>query len=63
MVFEREVPHPPEKVWRALTQSPLALVRMEQSGFRPEDEAGYQSASCGWQRFIGGLQRVVAGLD
>jgi hypothetical protein len=36
---------------------------MEQSGFRPEDEAGYQSASCGWQRFVGGLQRVVAGLD
>jgi uncharacterized protein YndB with AHSA1/START domain len=40
-----------------------ALVRMEQSGFRPEDEAGYQGASYGWQRFIGCLERVAAGLD
>jgi hypothetical protein len=31
------------------------LVRMEQSGFRPEDEAGYQGASYGWQRFLVGL--------
>jgi hypothetical protein len=38
------------------------LVRMEQSGFRPEDEAGYQGASYGWQRFVGGLERVLAGL-
>ena len=39
------------------------LVRMEQSGFRPEDEAGYQGASYGWQRFIGDLERVVGGLE
>jgi hypothetical protein len=38
------------------------LVRMEQSGFRPEDEANYQGANYGWQRFIGGLERVAAGL-
>jgi hypothetical protein len=36
---------------------------MEQSGFRPAEEANYQGASYGWQRFIGGLERVVAGLD
>jgi|SRR6516162_8905612 len=30
------------------------LVRMEQSGFRPEDEANCQGASYGWQRYIGG---------
>jgi uncharacterized protein YndB with AHSA1/START domain len=23
LVVEREMPHPPEKVWRALTQGPL----------------------------------------
>ena len=23
LVIEREMPHPPEKVWRALTQRPL----------------------------------------
>jgi len=38
-------------------------VRMEQSGFRPEDEANYQGASYGWQRYIGGLERVAAELD
>jgi hypothetical protein len=31
-------------------------------GFRPEDEANYQGASYGWQRYIGGLERVAAGL-
>jgi uncharacterized protein YndB with AHSA1/START domain len=31
------------------------LVRMEQSGFRPEEEANYQGASYGWQRYIAGL--------
>ncbi len=39
------------------------LVRVEQSGFRPEDEAGYQGAIYGWQHFVGGLERVTAGLD
>jgi uncharacterized protein YndB with AHSA1/START domain len=38
------------------------LVRMEQSGFRPEEEANYQGANYGWQRYIGGLERVAAGL-
>ena len=136
LVVEREMAHPPEKIWRALTQGPLieewlmkndfqpvvghrftlratpmphwngvtdcevlvveppkrlayrwnasgdeaanglktvvtwtlaptksgTHVRMEQSGFRPEEEANYQGASCGWRRFIGGLECVVAGL-
>ena len=130
LVIERELPHPPEKVWRALTQGPLiqewlmandfqplvghqfkfrstpmpnwngvidcevlavepnqklsyswsslglmsvvvwtlvatsggTLLRMEQSGFRPDQEAAYQGANYGWQKFIGNLERVVAGL-
>jgi uncharacterized protein YndB with AHSA1/START domain len=130
LVIEKELPHPPEKIWRALTQGPLikewlmdndfqpvvghrfnfrstpvpnwngvidcevlvvepnrklsyswgslglesvvvwtlvateggTLVRMEQSGFRPEQEANYRGAKYGWQKFIGGLERVVAGL-
>jgi uncharacterized protein YndB with AHSA1/START domain len=37
-------------------------LRMEQSGFRPEDEANYQGAGYGWQRFVAGLERVTAGL-
>jgi len=136
IIIEREMPHPPERVWRALTQGALieewlmendfqpvvghrfnfratpmphwngivdcqvlvvepnqrlsyswnasgeeaasglktlviwtltptkgdVLLRMEQLGFRPEDEANYQGASYGWQRYIGGLERVAAGL-
>ncbi len=136
LIVEREMPHPPEKVWRALTQGALieewlmksdfqpvvghkfsfraapvahwngvtdcevlivepnrrlaytwkasgeeaahgiktvvtwtltptktgVLLRMEQSGFRPEDENNFQGANYGWQRFLGGLERVVAAL-
>ena len=136
VVVERVMPHPAEKIWRALTQGPLieewlmkndfqpvaghrfnfrappmqhwngvtdcqvlvvepnerlsyswnasgdeaakglktvvtwtltptqggTHVRMEQSGFRPEEEANYRGASCGWARFIDGLQRVTAAL-
>ena len=36
------------------------LVRMEQSGFRPDQDANYQGATYGWQKFLGGLERVVA---
>ncbi|HEX5325971.1 MAG TPA: SRPBCC domain-containing protein [Acetobacteraceae bacterium] len=38
------------------------LVRMEQSGFRPQDETNYQGASYGWQRYLAGLERVASGL-
>jgi uncharacterized protein YndB with AHSA1/START domain len=130
LVIERELPHPPEKVWRALTQGPLVkewlmdndlqpvvghrftfrstpvpkwdgviesevlvvepneklsyrwnsmglesvvawtlvptgggtLVRMEHSGFPTDKDAAYKGANYGWQKFIGGLERVVAGL-
>jgi len=131
VIVEKEFPHPPEKVWRALTESSLieqwlmkndfqpvtghsfnlrmepmpnwngvidcqvlavehcktlsytwgALgmesvvmftltptaggthVRMEHSGFRPDQEANYKGAQYGWQKFIGGLERVIAGLE
>lgn len=137
VVVERVVPHPPEKVWRALTEGPLmeqwlmandfrpvvghrfrlrttpmpqwngvvdsevlvvepherlayrwdasvggpentlktvvtwtltpaeggVLVRMEQSGFRADQEANYRGAGHGWRRFLEGLERVVATLD
>lgn len=131
LVIEKEMPHPLEKVWRALTQGPLlkewlmdndfqpvvghkfqfrskpvpnwnglidcevlvvepnkklsyswgtlglgtivvwtlvatnggTLVRMEHSGFGPDQEANYKGAKYGWQKFIGALERVVAGLQ
>lgn len=130
VVIEREMPYPPEKIWRALTEGALikewlldndfqpvvghrfnfrappmpqwngvidcevlviepnkkvsyswgsmglesvvvftlaatksgTQVRMEQSGFRPDQEAAYKGANYGWQNFIGALERVVAGL-
>jgi uncharacterized protein YndB with AHSA1/START domain len=130
LVIDREMPHPPEKIWRALTERPLieewlmsndfqpvvghrftfratpapnwngiidsqvlevepnsrlsyswgALglgsvvtwtltpteggthVRMEQTGFGPDQDAAYKGASYGWRKFIGNLERVVGGL-
>ena len=131
LVIEREMPYPPEKIWRALTEGALVkewlmdndflpvvghqfsfratpvanwngvidcevqvvepnkklsytwgslglgtvvvwtltptsagtLLRMEQSGFQPEQKAAYGGAKYGWQKFIGNLERVVAGLE
>ncbi|MGA9867213.1 MAG: SRPBCC domain-containing protein [Acetobacteraceae bacterium] len=48
--------------WTLTPTKSGVLLRMEQSGFRPEDEHNFQGAKYGWQRFIGGLERVVAGL-
>jgi uncharacterized protein YndB with AHSA1/START domain len=131
LVIEREVPHPPEKVWRALTEGQLisewlmkndfqavvghrfsfraapvqnwngviecqvlvvepnsrlsyswgtlgvetavtwtlkptaggTQLRMEQSGFGPDQTANYNGARYGWTKFIGNLERVVGGLS
>ena len=49
--------------WTLVATSSGTLVRMEQSGFRPDQEANYRGANYGWQKFIGGLERVVAGLQ
>ena len=130
IVIERVFPHQPEKVWRALTETPLIAqwlmnndfepvagrkfqfrsepvpnwdgvidcevlvvdplkrlsyswsalgldslvlwtltpaeggthVRMEHSGFRPDQQAAYKGATYGWQHFFGGLERVLGGL-
>ena len=131
LVIEREMAHPPEKVWRALTEGRLieewlmtndfqpvvghrfsfraapvpnwngvidsevlevepnsrlayswgtlglasvvtwtltpteggTHLRMEQSGFGPDQNANYKGATYGWNRFIGNLERVVGGLN
>jgi uncharacterized protein YndB with AHSA1/START domain len=136
IVVEREMPHPPEKIWRALTSAPLiaewlmqndfasqlghrfqfrarpvpgwsgvtncevveleaprrlayrwgdgtesdtglqtlvtwtltptragTLVRMEHSGFRPQDENGFRGMGGGWPRIVERLQEVAGGLD
>lgn len=126
VVVEREIAHPPEKIWRALTQphlieewlmkndfKPVAdhrfnlrgdwgavdcqvltvepnktlsytwdamglesvvtwtltptgagtQLRMEQSGFRPDQEQAYQGAKYGWQQFFAKLDHVLARVD
>jgi uncharacterized protein YndB with AHSA1/START domain len=126
VVVEREMPHPPEKIWRALTQPHLieewlmktdfkpavdhrfnlradwgtvdcqvmaiepnktlsytwaamglesvvtwtltpthagTHLRMEQSGFRTDQQQAFQGAKYGWQKFFAGLERVVGGLS
>jgi len=50
-------------VWTLVATSGGTVVRMEHSGFRPDQEAAYRGATYGWQKFIGNLERVVAGLD
>jgi uncharacterized protein YndB with AHSA1/START domain len=38
------------------------LVRVEQSGFPSDGEQYFQGAKYGWQKFMGGLEGVVASL-
>jgi uncharacterized protein YndB with AHSA1/START domain len=126
VIVEREVPHPPDKVWRALTQRHLiedwlmktdfepvvghrfnfradwgavdgevlavkpatmlsytwsayglesvvtwtltptrtgTHLRMEQSGFRPDQQAAYEGAKGGWERFYAALEQILARED
>jgi uncharacterized protein YndB with AHSA1/START domain len=126
VVVEREIPYPPEKIWRALTQPHLIQewlmkndfqpvshhrftlrgdwgsvdckvltiepnktlsytwdamglesvvtwtltatdtgthLRMEQSGFQPDQRQAYQGAKYGWQKFLGNLEQVLARVD
>jgi uncharacterized protein YndB with AHSA1/START domain len=126
VIVERDIPHPPEKIWRALTQPHLIAewlmkndfapvkdhgftltgdwgsvdcrvlavepnktlsytwdamglesvvtwtltpkgtgthLRMEQSGFKPDQQQAFQGAQYGWQKFFGNLEQVVARAD
>ena len=126
VVIEREIPYPPEKIWRALTQPHLieewlmkndfkpvvshrfnlrgdwgtadcqvlavepnkalsytwaafglesivsftltptssgTQLRMEQSGFRPDQQQAYNGAKAGWRQFLGALEEVVGRME
>ena len=39
------------------------LVRLEQAGFRPDQDRFFKGAGYGWQNFVNGLERVAAGLE
>jgi len=48
------------------TLTPLeggVLLRMEQSGFKPDQEQSYRGAMYGWKNFMDGLERVVDKLN
>jgi uncharacterized protein YndB with AHSA1/START domain len=38
-------------------------LRMEQTGFRQDQQQAYQGARYGWQRFFGNLEQVLARID
>ena len=38
-------------------------LRMEQAGFRPDQEQAYQGAKFGWRQFFGKLEEVLAQAD
>ena len=47
-----------------LTPTPTGThLRMEQSGFRPDQQQYYEGAKGGWQRFFANLEQVLARTD
>ena len=48
--------------WTLTATSTGSRLRMEQSGFRPDQQQAYQGAKYGWQKFLAALDRVVGGL-
>jgi uncharacterized protein YndB with AHSA1/START domain len=74
LVLEVETDRTLSYTWAALglesvvtwTLSPTSKgthLRMEQSGFRADQEQAYRGAGFGWQRFFGALEQVLARPD
>lgn len=38
-------------------------LRMEQVGFRPDQEQAYQGAQYGWQQFLAALEQLLARME
>jgi uncharacterized protein YndB with AHSA1/START domain len=49
--------------WTLTPSSTGTHLRMEQSGFRPDQQQAYQGAKYGWQRFFANLEQVLARTD
>ena len=49
-------------VWTLMPTDAGTHVRMEQSGFRPDQERAYQGAGFGWRKFFGNLEQVLTDL-
>ena len=48
--------------WTLTPEAGGTRVRMEQSGFRPQDEAAHRGAGYGWRRLVAGLECVAGEL-
>jgi uncharacterized protein YndB with AHSA1/START domain len=49
--------------WTLIAQSGGTLVRMEQSGFRPQDEGAHKRMGGGWPRVLERLEQAAAKID
>jgi uncharacterized protein YndB with AHSA1/START domain len=49
--------------WTPTPTSTGTRLRMEQSGFRPDQQRAYQGAKYGWQQFFARLEQVLAGIE
>jgi uncharacterized protein YndB with AHSA1/START domain len=46
--------------WTLTPTSTGTQLRMEQAGFRPDQQQAYQGAQYGWQKFFANLEQVLA---
>ena len=46
--------------WTLTPTGTGTMLRMEQAGFRPDQQQAYQGAKYGWQKFLASLEQVVA---
>jgi uncharacterized protein YndB with AHSA1/START domain len=49
--------------WSLTPTSTGTRLRMEQVGFRPDQQQAYQGAKFGWPRFFASLEQVLARAD
>ena len=49
--------------WTLTPTSTGTHLRMEQSGFRPDQQQAYRGAKAGWRQFFAALEQVLARTD
>ena len=48
--------------WTLTPTSSVTRLRMEQSGFRPDQRPAYGGARSGWPQFLANLEQVLTGM-
>lgn len=49
--------------WTLTPTTTGTSLRMEQSGFRPDQEQAYQGAKFGWQKFVDAFEETVSRIN